>query len=236
MGRQEMRQMGLPLCFRCYMSKTVYNHGVKLWPKDERWYCCWKRVQHCKTNIQRNVTRRWIIFIALNDYFINRKTHVSSTTEAEVEALTLAHKCDACSRTFPTQRGLKIHAARWCDGVTQRSRRGSLADRAVQTAKGRAAEALLCQAYVGHTPLENVYSFEYLGAIMQCDGADDADVRHRMTIAHTTLGSLASIMDRPPVVARVEADDIRACCVFDADTGIWSVDAHWASDAHCNLV
>ena len=80
---------------------------------------------------------------------IHSKTHVSSTTEAEVEALKLAHKCDACSRTFPTQRGMKIHAARWCDGgVTQRSRRGSLVNRAVQTAKRRAAEALLSQVYV----------------------------------------------------------------------------------------
>ena len=35
---------------------------------------------------------------------IDRKTRVSSTTEAEVEALKLAHKCDACCRTFPTQR------------------------------------------------------------------------------------------------------------------------------------
>ena len=107
---------------------------------------------------------------------IHRKTHVSSTTEAEVEALKLAHKCDACSRTFPMQRGLKIHAARWCDGgVTQRSRRGSLADRAVQTAKRRAAEALLSQVYTSNIPL------------------DDADVRHRMAIAQTTFGSLSSI-------------------------------------------
>ena len=33
---------------------------------------------------------------------IHHKTRVSSTTEAEVDALTLAHKCDARSRTFPT--------------------------------------------------------------------------------------------------------------------------------------
>ena len=47
---------------------------------------------------------------------------------------------------------MKIHAARWCDGgVTHRSRRGSLADRAVQTAKRRAAEALLSQVYVSNT-------------------------------------------------------------------------------------
>ena len=104
--------------------------------------------------------------------------------------------------------------------MTQRSRRGSLADRAVQTAKRRAAEALLSQVYVGNTPLENVYSFEYLGARMQCDGTDHADVRYRMAIAQTTFGSLSSIMDSPPVVARVEAEDVPACCVFDADTRI----------------
>ena len=80
--------------------------------------------------------------------------------------------------------------------MTPRSRRGSLADRAVQSAKRRVAEALLSQVYVGNTPLENVYSFysfEHLGARMQCDGADDPDVRHRMTIAQTTFGSFSII-------------------------------------------
>ena len=63
----------------------------------------------------------------------------------------------------------------WCDGgVTQRPRRCSLADKDVQTAKRRADEDLLSQVYVGNTLLENVYSFEYLGARLQCDGADDA--------------------------------------------------------------
>ena len=125
---------------------------------------------------------------------IHRKTHVNTTTEDEVEAQKLAHKCDACSLTFPPQRVLKIHAARWCDGgVTQRSRRGSLADRAVQTAKRRAVQALLSQVYYGNTPLENVYSFEYLGVRLQCDGADGSDVRHRMAIAQTTFGSLSTI-------------------------------------------
>ena len=57
---------------------------------------------------------------------IHRKTHVSSMTEDEVEALTLAHKCDAFSRTFPTQRGMKIQVSRWSDGgVTQCSRRSN---------------------------------------------------------------------------------------------------------------
>ena len=42
-------------------------------------------------------------------------------------------------------------------------------------------------------------------------------------------------MDRPPVVACIEADDVPACCVFEVDTRIWSLYARWASDAQCYL-
>ena len=110
-----------------------------------------------------------------NVMHIHRKTLVSSTTEADVEAMKLEHKCDACSRTFPTQRGLKIHAARWCDGgVTHSSRRGSLANRAVQTAKRRAAEALLSHAYVdnarGTSPTYNASQLNCLKKMLSLVG------------------------------------------------------------------
>ena len=125
---------------------------------------------------------------------IHPTTRVSATKEAEVVALQLKHVCDRSSRTFPTQRGLKIHVSRWCDGgLTQRSRRGSLADKAVKTRKKRDAEALLSHVHVGQSALENVYSFEYLGARLQCNGADDAKVIHRMAIAQATYGSLSNI-------------------------------------------
>ena len=125
---------------------------------------------------------------------IHPTTRVRGTKEEEVVALKLKHVCDRCSRTFPTLRGLRIHVSRWCDGgQTQRSRRGSKADRAVKAVKKRAAEARLDQVHVGTTALENVHSFEYLGAKLQCDGSDEADVLHRMAIAQTTFGSLSNI-------------------------------------------
>ena len=67
---------------------------------------------------------------------IRRCNPVSETAEEEIVALNLKHKCSACSRTFPTERGLKIHRARWCrpEGP-ERSRKGSLADKAVKHAK-----------------------------------------------------------------------------------------------------
>ena len=72
---------------------------------------------------------------------IHPTTRVSGTKEEEVVAVKLKYVCDSCSRIFPTLRGLRIHVSRWCaGGLTQRSRRGSKADRAVKASKKRAAE------------------------------------------------------------------------------------------------
>ena len=81
--------------------------------------------------------------------------------------------------------------ARWCDGGrTQRSRLGTLTDKAVKTAKRRVAESALDKVYVGNEALDNVLHFEYLGSQLQGDGDDEADVRHRMDIAQAAFGSL----------------------------------------------
>ena len=84
--------------------------------------------------------------------------------------------------------------ARWCDGGrTQRSRRGSLTDTAVKTAKRRAAEATLDKVSIGDDVLENVLNFEYLGSRLQCDGDDQVDVHHCMDIAQAVFCSLSRL-------------------------------------------
>ena len=125
---------------------------------------------------------------------IHKMTRTSVTTEADVAELNLLHKCDSCSREFTKLRGLRIHMARWCDGGrTQRSRLGSLTDKAVKMAKRRAAEASLDRVALDNTVLENVLTFEYLGSRLQCDGDDGADVSHRMEIAQSAFGSLSHL-------------------------------------------
>ena len=125
---------------------------------------------------------------------IHKMTRRSVTTEADVAELNLAHKCDSCSREFAEftkLRGLRVRMARWCDGGrAQRSRLGSLTDKAVKT---RAAEASLDRVALENTVLENVLNFEYLGSRLQCDGDDEADVRHRMEIAQSAFGSLSHL-------------------------------------------
>ena len=69
---------------------------------------------------------------------IHKTTRTSATTEADVAKLNLVHRCESCTREFTKLRGLKMHMARWCDGGrTQRSRVGSLTDKAVKSSKRR---------------------------------------------------------------------------------------------------
>ena len=85
-----------------------------------------------------------------------------------------------------------MHMARWCDGGrTQRSRVGSLTDKAVKSSKRRAAEASLDKVVIGSDPpLENVPHFQYLGSRLQGDGSDEADVDYRLEIAQSAFSSL----------------------------------------------
>ena len=122
---------------------------------------------------------------------VHAKERVTPTTEAEVIALKLKAKCPDCDRPFKNERGMKIHRARWCDGgATIRSRKGSLADKAVQHEKRKALQKQRARVVVDGKELEDVYSFDYLGARTQCDGDDEADVRHRMSIAQAVYSSL----------------------------------------------
>ena len=47
-------------------------------------------------------------------------------------------------------------------------------------------ENLLNHVHGGNTAIENVHTCEYFEAKLMCDGCDEADVIHRMAIAHTT--------------------------------------------------
>ena len=99
---------------------------------------------------------------------IHPRNRVSETTESEVVALSLKYKCGDCQRTFPKQRSLSIHRARWCThGTKIRSCKGSLADKAVQHEKRKQAEDQGSHFNIEGEDIENVYSFQYLGSLIQ---------------------------------------------------------------------
>ena len=113
------------------------------------------------------------------------------STEVEVEALDVPHSCPECERSFQTSHGLAVHRARWCrPGQRPASRRGQLADKAVNLAKRKASAALLAPVVMEGESLETVYQFDYLGCRFTSDGDDAADMRHRMAIAGERSRSL----------------------------------------------
>ena len=162
---------------------------------------------------------------------VHKREKVSKTTEAEIEALKLKYKCPNCPRTFPTLRGQKIHSARWCDGgKTVRSRKGSLADKAVQLSKRKALEEERSHVTVNDTEIENVQNFIYLGAKQQGDGDEVADVKYRMEIAQAVFNSLYHLWKdkRLPMSMKIRLYIASVCSTFTHGCEAWTLTQYYA--------
>ena len=155
---------------------------------------------------------------------IHSREAVSETSEHEVVALNLKHKCPDCDRTFPKARSLSIHRARWCThGQLTRSRKGSLADKAVQYQKRKAKESLRSHVVIENEEIENVYNFEYLGSLIQGDGEDDADVNHRMNLAQVRFSSLYHLWNdhRVPTSMKLRLYKSSVCFILTHGSESW---------------
>ena len=157
---------------------------------------------------------------------IRKYEPVSDTTEEEIIAMKLKHKCTACERTFPTQKGLNIHRARWCDpDGPPRSRKGTLADKAVKQAKRVKQAAEMPRVSINGHELENVLQFDYLGCRLSGDGDDAADMKQRMNIAQERFSSLQNIWrdGRLPQCFKLELYQKSVCSVFTHGSEAWTL-------------
>ena len=75
------------------------------------------------------------------------------------------------------------------------------------------------------TELENVYSFEYLGSRLQCDGDDTADVKHQMNIAQAVFRSLSHIWNdhRLSVNMKIRLYRTAVCSTFTHACEAWDL-------------
>ena len=115
---------------------------------------------------------------------IRKSDEVTETLEEEIVALKLKHKCKDCNRTFTKESGLNIHRARWCrPNGPPRSRKGTLADKAVKLQKRKVQASEQSRVCVNGHLLENVLQFVYLGDQVSGEGDDSCDISYRMSIA-----------------------------------------------------
>ena len=156
---------------------------------------------------------------------IHKKIKVSETTESEVISLNLKHKCPECGRPFPTKKGMNIHLKRWkCDGgKTTRSRKGTLADKAVQLSKRKEAENERPHVIIEGKQIDNVHSFVYLGSKLQSDGDCKADVKHRMDIAQDAFSSLFKLWNdhRLPLSMKLRLYRTAVCSTLNHACEAW---------------
>jgi len=161
---------------------------------------------------------------------IHKTTAVSESTEEQVVALKLKHKCPVCTKTFPTLHGMRVHLGRGVlclprpDG-TARLQKGTLADKAVQLAKRKVAENDREHVLMEGLEIENVHSFVYLGGKLQCDGDDTADVKHRMAIAQSVFSSLSHLWKdhRLPTSMKLRFYSTAVCSTFTHACEAWSM-------------
>ena len=154
---------------------------------------------------------------------VHRRVGVSNTMEEEVVALDFQHKCPDCQRPFPTKKGMLIHLKVHCGKGKKLSRKGSLADKAVQHAKRKEAENARQHVAMEGRQIENVYDFIYLGCKTQADGDCMADVKHRSVIAQSAFNELSSLWSdhRLPLSLKLRLYRLAVCSTLTHGCEAW---------------
>ena len=136
---------------------------------------------------------------------IHEKVLVTETKEEEVIALNLKHKCPKCDRSFPALRGMQVHRGRFCDKRRRpRSRKGTLADKAVQLAKRKEEQSKRTPVTVHGYPIECVYFFIYLGSLLTVMTKRMSPIEHcsiclQLTLAHMERSPPPPIHENSPL-------------------------------------
>ena len=126
---------------------------------------------------------------------IRKRPDISPTTEDDISKLPpekqLKFVCEKYGYSFANNHGLKVHQGRWCKKrktKKKQQRKGTVADRIVARMKVEEFQKTLNKVKIGTEELENVYSFQYLGAEISGDGDELVTATHRCNIAWGRFG------------------------------------------------
>ena len=116
-----------------------------------------------------------------------------------------AHRCEVCDKPCRSSHGVKIHYAAKCKDKTKcQHYEGTVAAQlhreAVLTEEQEKEEKAFCQG----RPLENVFSFRYLGSMFTADGREDKDIKRRIGMAVTRCGQLRFVLGSKTISAKTK--------------------------------
>jgi len=125
---------------------------------------------------------------------------VSKTTMEDAQKISGKAVCSDCHSIFATQRGLKMHRDRWGEtcrriaaGLAEQKFANRMSNRIVKHQKLEQVQKNLPCVRLGNEPLENVFTFDYLGNKVQADGAAYKDMEYRFGIARTRFKGLMNV-------------------------------------------
>ena len=102
---------------------------------------------------------------------IRKRPDITPTTEDDISKLPpekeLKFVCEKCGYSFANNHCLRFHQGKWCKKRKTKKKqqgKGTVADRIVAITKVEEFQKTLTKVKIGTNELENVYSFQYLGA------------------------------------------------------------------------
>ena len=203
-----------PICFLVALDKLLRDHanqsgGIRIHASlhltsmeyaddavlpDENAHSATARLTNLDANAQQEAGMK-ISIAKTKAQNIRPRPKVSNTTEDDITNLPpekkFKHECDKCKMTYPTKHGLAVHQGRWCKGrptAKKPSRKGTVADRVITRIKVEQKHSTYDKVKIGNEELENVYTFNYLGAEIASDGDVVIPVKHRCDVAWGRFG------------------------------------------------
>jgi len=200
---------GIQLTASLHLSSMEYADDGNL--PDEDVDSATNRLTILDTNAQQEAGMK-ISIPKTKAQHIRPRPIVTQTTEDDVDTLPpekkFKHVCSKCTMSYPSRHGLRVHQGRHCKGrptAKKPSRKGTVADRIITQMKVEQQQNALPKVKIGNEELDNVYTFEYLGAKTAGDGDAEIPVKHRCDVAWGRFGEYSKTLlsTKLPVAMRV---------------------------------
>ena len=107
------------------------------------------------------------------------------------------HRCPRCDKPCRSERGVKIHYVRVCKKFSEDQNFSDTVANRLHKEKVMSARQKYLRPVINceDTPLQNCFSFKYLGSMFSADGDEDKDVARRIAMAVSRSGMLRHVMN-----------------------------------------
>ena len=189
-----------------------------------------KIVDHKGSTTSRKFKIRWKGYDETWDTWESRssihpKLIIEYKKQAGIYDALSPHRCDTCGLPCKSEKGIKIHKSKAHKLQKEQCFKGRQADRAAQMQKFRNQQksrpSILCE----NEPLDNVFSFKYLGTMFNALADQVMDVKARIARAMIRCGQLRNILDSDKIGIKLKLRlyEASVCSLLTFGCETWSL-------------